>query len=286
MDVLLIAIVGVVLGGVVNVLADDLPDGRVPGAPKYRDGSPRPLLAWLGITAFVCRRRRPGTSESDEDDGTRHWTANGSGDCRLSWRYPLTEVALAALMTLTHLVARETPAAGSSQILLWQCYTVCFLLIAVADLERKIILPVPLAGVAFVALIEAAAFPQPGLAVASAILGALSGGFAFTLIYLGGRFFVRLASQRLNLDPGVIAFGSGDVYLMAICGLVVGFPRVIPAMLLALLLGGAAALLYAAIKRLTNSGYRRFSVIPYGPSILAATYIVLLFGDEIVQLQF
>ncbi len=274
MDVLIVALVGIALGGVVNLLADDLPRGRRPGLPRYADGSRRPLLAWLGLSAFMFQRRQPPSPPNRADV------------IRLAWRYPLTELALAALMTLTHILSQDKPGADGGQVLIWQCYTVAFVLIAVADLERKVILSLPLAAVAMLALIDAALFPQAPPPIESALIGALCGGCVFALVHLGGRIFVKAASRRTELDRRVIAFGSGDVYLMAVCGMIVGAPAVFPTLLLALLLGGVAALLHLAVLRLKSGQIQRFSAIAYAPAILTATYVMLFFGEAIARLRF
>jgi len=52
MLIILVFLIGIIAGGIVNALADDLPERRRPQLPRYPDGTPRPLIAWLGITAF------------------------------------------------------------------------------------------------------------------------------------------------------------------------------------------------------------------------------------------
>ncbi len=283
MDALIVALIGLALGGGVNLLADDLPRGRRIGLPRYPDGSRRPLLAWLGVSAFLLQRRQPPSRENRIDNSASCEFAGGGG---LSWRYPLTELALAALMTLTHLFCLGSPGAGSGQYLIWQCYAVAFVLIALADLERKVILSLPLAGVAMLALIDAAVFPKAPPAIESALIGALCAGCVFALVHLGGRLYVKAASKQTDLAERAIAFGSGDVYLMAVCGMIVGAPAVFPTMLMAVLLGGGGGLLHLAFLRLKTKQVQRFSVIAYGPAILTATYVMLFFGDEISRLRF
>ena len=101
MDILLVALLGLLLGGVVNALADDLPAGRL-GLPRYPDGGRRPLAAWLGMSAFALGLRRapaaaPAPAKSDV------------GGHALTWRYPLVELALAIMMALTYAAARGRP---------------------------------------------------------------------------------------------------------------------------------------------------------------------------------
>jgi len=65
-------VLGVLVGGLINVLADDLPRRQNPQPPHYPDGTPRPASAWLGITAFL-------TGEREAPEGALpppHWNAN------------------------------------------------------------------------------------------------------------------------------------------------------------------------------------------------------------------
>ena len=69
MDLLLAfgaSLLGLLIGGVLNILADDLPMRRTPSRPHYPDGTPRTPSAWLGIAAFLTGQREP-----EEDPGER-----------------------------------------------------------------------------------------------------------------------------------------------------------------------------------------------------------------------
>ncbi|MDE2636647.1 MAG: A24 family peptidase [Chloroflexota bacterium] len=270
---LLVALIGLLMGGVVNVLADDLPAGRRPSMPKYTNGRRRPLAAWLGLTAFAFRLRQSYDTRF-ADSGT---------DCAkrgtLSWRYPLVEIALAALMTLTQAVAIDVRSLSVPEALIWQAMVVLFLLIAVIDLEHRRIPLTPLLAAGALAVIRAFAIPLRPPTTAAMLVGALCAGLAFSLVYLGGRLFARLASKRWSLPKDVTAFGRGDVYLMTAGGLILGYPDVLIAMALAILLGGIGALFYMAGKR-ASGGYQPFTALPYGPYILAAIYVVMLLPGE------
>ena len=115
-------IIGILAGGVINALADDLPYYRRPRLPRYPDETLRPVSAWLGITAFLLGQR------------------SSTGGAKLSWRYPLTEIATAALMILTLAVKNGEGTASSIQIVFWLAYMAIFVLITVIDLEHKLIL--------------------------------------------------------------------------------------------------------------------------------------------------
>ena len=263
------ALIGLLMGGVVNVLADDLPAGRKPGLPRYPNGSRRPLAAWLGVTAFAFRLRQ--ALDKRSADSRSHCAARGT----LSWRYPLVEIALAALMTLTQAVAIDIRLMSVPEALIWQGLVVLFVLIGVIDLEHRRIPLAPLLAVGALAIVRASAFPLSPPTTAAMLIGVLCAGLVFSLVYLGGRLFARLASKRWNMPKDVSAFGSGDVYLMTVGGFSVGFPDVLIAMALAVLLGGIVALVYAAAMR-AHGRYRPFTALPYGPQILISIYLVML----------
>lgn len=259
MDLVPIAISGILLGGLVNALADDLPSGRLPRRPRYANGKPRPCYAWLGISALLVGAMRPSPPLP-----------------RLGRRYALTELAVTGLMLATHVTTSADPSLAVGQRLIWQAQAVLFVLLAVVDIEHKLILLTPLLAAVALALVDAAVFPLPGPNMASAVVGGACAGAAFALIYLGGRVFARLA-------PGsdTAAFGLGDVLLMALGGFMLGFPGVLLAMTLAIALGGAGAALYLARRRLRGCRYRRYTALPYGPYILAAIVLVIITPSEI-----
>lgn len=279
MDTFAASLIGLLIGGLVNALADDLPAGQTPRLPRYRDGQRRPMRAWLGITAFALGLRAPPAKATGfQADGTREGQT-------LSWRYPLLEVVSAALMALTVSGARDSPDGSFEEALIRLAFAALFLLIAVIDLEHKRILIAPLLACVALALVRVLAAPQASPTVASMLAGAICGYLAFSLAYVGGRIFVRMATPRGQNRAKVTGLGLGDVHLMAVGGLIVGFPNVLAAMALTILLGGVGALAYTAMQS-ASGGYRRFSSLPYAPYILTSVYAVMLLGDELNRLIF
>lgn len=275
MDTQLIVIVGLLTGGVINALADDLPAARMPRLPRYPDGRRRPRRAWLGITAFALGLRgapKPASDAATGDDCERR---------SLTWRHPLVELASAALMALAFAIARDMRALAFEETLIWLALAALFVLIAVIDLEHLRVLLTPTLACGLLGLIRAIAFPQSPPTITSMLVGAACASFAFSLVYLGGRLFARAALKHQR-KPATV-FGRGDVTLMTLGGFIVGFPHVLLAMALAILLGGGGALVLLFAQRATG-GYRRFSLMPYAPYILISTYLVMLLGDELNHL--
>ena len=274
----MVSLLGLLAGGVVNALADDLPAGRAPNWPKYPDGRHRPLLAWLGVTAFALRLRSAPKDETEEPSGELD-------SIRLSWRYPLVELMNAVLMLLTFLFARERRAFSGEETLLLLAMVAMFMLISVIDWEHMRIPVSPLLACCLLALVRALAFPHSPPTIASMLVGALIACLSFALIYLGGRLFVRLAVRSQHQPNENAALGRGDVYLMTVGGLIVGFPNILVAMALTILLGGIGALAYLLVKN-ASGGYRRFTALPYAPYMLASIYLVALLRDEVSRLVF
>lgn len=262
MDIVIHFLAGILLGGLVNALAENLPHGRFLARPRYGDGAARPPVAWLGLGAFLFKQRQsPGGGEQNKER-------------RLSWRYPLTELLLAGLLLATeHAAGAQAPL---GQQLLWQFYVVIFVLIAVVDIEHKRILFLPVAAVSALGLFDAAFYPQHRPDLASSLAGGVAGGSVFSLVYAGGLLYGRILKDRPEMPT---AFGKGDVYLMAMGGLIVGFPNVLVTMVAAACLGGGGALAWLLATGLRGRGYERFTALPYGPYILTATYGVMLFPD-------
>jgi prepilin signal peptidase PulO-like enzyme (type II secretory pathway) len=68
--------------------------------------------------------------------------------------------------------------------------------------------------------------------------------------------------------------GAGDVKLAAFLGAVVGFPRVISALLLGMLAGGVVVLLLLLLRAV-----RRGQYLPYGPFLVLGGVVALFWGD-------
>ena len=170
LEMLILAIVGILAGGVVNVLADDLPLSRAPRVPRFPDGSVRPLLAWLGITAFLLnlrRSRRAGTKQPFLERSDHPQNAKASA---LGWRHPLTELITAALVLVLYVGAN--PQAGEVAVSdwMWIAYAALYVLIGIVDIEhRRIPIPLlmPLAGLA---LFDAAFMRETSPNLASALV--------------------------------------------------------------------------------------------------------------------
>jgi len=175
---------------------------------------------------------------------------------RISVRYPLTELALAALYALTVVVLWD----DVTEVLLGLVFITALVAVTVTDLERriipnKILLVAAAFGVAIVTLGDPGSLPERALAAAAAG---------------GGLFLVVLAYPK--------GMGLGDVKLAALMGLFLG-RNVAPAIIVALLAGSLVGM--AMIAR-HGAGARK-QAIPFGPFLALGSVVGLLAGDQIVD---
>jgi leader peptidase (prepilin peptidase) / N-methyltransferase len=175
---------------------------------------------------------------------------------RISARYPLTELALAALYALTVVVLWG----DLTEVLLGLVFVTALVAITVTDFERriipnKILLTAAVLGVAIAAVGDPDSLPERAIAAAAAG---------------GGMFLVALAYPK--------GMGLGDVKLAAVMGLFLG-RNVAPAILVALLAGSLVGM--ALIAR--HGAAARKRAIPFGPFLALGGVVGLLAGDPLVS---
>lgn len=261
---IVVAALGILAGGIINILADDLPQRRRPRLPHYPDGEARPPSAWLGITAFLTGQR-----------------ASRSG-ARLSWRYPLAELATMLSMLLALAVKQNDPDVSDAQLIFWLIYMAIFVLVTVIDIEHKLILFVVMIPSALIAVLDALITPtQLPPNIGRALLGGTLGFGVFFLLYLGGFLYVYITNTVQGRNITEVAFGYGDVMLATVSGLILGLEAMIFAMFITVFLGAFGALIYLVGRRLAGRAASMFTALPYGPYIVIGTSIMLLFSDEV-----
>lgn len=284
-------LLGIAVGGVLNVLADDLPMRRTPSRPHYPDGTPRAPSAWLGITAFLTGQREPPSGaeprpayasgpvrdpapDDPESGALAEPAVLALQPRRLSWRAPLVEIVLGlafGAMTLAFHDERSLP--------IWMVYVAILLLITVIDLEHRLILFVVIVPASVFALIVAAvAPPDPDRSFGYYAVSGLVGFGVYFLLFLGGVLFAA-ATQ-----PGAIAFGFGDVMLGTLSALMIGWRAFIFAALITVVAGAVGALVYLIGLQLVRRRYRWFTPLPYGPYIVLGTLIMLLCREQVQDL--
>jgi len=265
---ILFALVGLSIGALVNWLADKLPAyAHDPLRRPRRDralcdfcGRPRWRLPWLPVASTL-------------------WQAGRCPHCGapLPLRDVLVQLGLSVVFAA--IWARYAPA--PLPIALASLYAALFMLIAVIDLEHRLILDVvilPAIGLALLVILVAPGWlsslydhnlqalleqqGRPGWLVGGVI------GFVFFLL-------AWLVGQRLY-GPG--ALGQGDIKLAAFIGLITGFPLVIVALVGGILVGGIISLVLV-VTRLRSLR----SAVPYGPFLILGAALALWSGAQIIQ---
>ena len=130
--------------------------------------------------------------------------------------------------------------------------------ILVIDLEQGLILNKVVYPATAIALIIAAVTDTPG--IVKALIG---GGLG-----LGVMLLVALVFRG--------GMGWGDVKMAGLIGVMVGFPGILVALLLAIVGGGLTAVILLALKV-----RGRKETMPFGPFLSLATMVTLLWGDTL-----
>jgi len=245
------AVLGLAVGSFLNLCIDRLPQGRSIVKPgSHCDSCNRSLKAidLVPVFSYIWLRGR-----------CRYCGA------RLPLRLPIVEFAAAAIFALL-----AWHYGLSSELAFAVIYAAIFIVIFAIDLEQELILNI----VVFPAMLLAFAFaffwggfeefwPKvgPGF-VLSALLGGAVG------------FVLMLLPYLLTRGRGM---GYGDVKLAAFIGLMSGFPLVVVALLVGIIIGGIVAVFLLA-SRLVKSGK---AAIPYGPFLAVGAMVALVWGDRI-----
>ena len=141
-------------------------------------------------------------------------------------------------------------------------YGCLFLVIGIIDIQKGLILNVLIYPAMIIALVFALFLSDVEIVpdLANASIGGGIGLALFTLILLASRG----------------GMGMGDIKMAALIGLVIGFPHLIVALLLAIIAGGLVATLLLVSKR-----KGRKQSLPFGPFLSFGALIALLYGAGI-----
>jgi leader peptidase (prepilin peptidase) / N-methyltransferase len=262
MEYVIIFFVGLLVGGVINALADYLPYEPRQKPLHYQDGTPRSISAWLGLSAFLLGKRNA-TSDTPS----------------LSWRYPLIEILTGTLFVITLIASQNMSFMTLPQLLMYWVYVAILVLILVIDVEHRLILFVVVIPSIGLALIDALILPP--ITLIDSLAGAGFGFGIFFLLYLGGYVFTYVMGQLRGEKITTVAFGYGDVMLITFSGALLGVAYTAIAMFITVFLGAIGAFAYLAMRLALKGRYNLFTAIPYGPYIIIATLIMLLYGRDV-----
>jgi leader peptidase (prepilin peptidase) / N-methyltransferase len=242
------AALGLVIGSFLNVCIDRLPAGQSIIKPPSRCPSCQHRLAARDLIPLLSYLRLKGHCRYCH--------------CSIPKRIVLVELATGILFALLYQRYGLTPRLG---IMLF--YSCLFIQIFVVDLEQGLILNKVVYPAVGVALLFALFIPQPWiiqLKVQGIANFAIGGGIGFGMLFL-----IAFLSRG--------GMGWGDVKLAALIGLATGFPLVFLALVMASIMGGVIAVPLLIMKK-----KGRKETIPFGPFLVTATFVTLLWGNAIL----
>ncbi|MDD4169466.1 MAG: prepilin peptidase [Desulfotomaculaceae bacterium] len=174
-------------------------------------------------------------------------------DCRIAWQYPVVEFATGFLFVLA--VAKYGLTMGTLRTIV--LFSIIIPAMAI-DLKYKIIPDrLNLAGVLFgIPLIceSKEVFITHGI-------GFLAGGGLLLLIALASRG----------------GMGGGDIKLVSVIGLLLGWKLLLPALFLAFLTGGVVGITMLLVKKIG-----RKDPVPFGPYLAIGAVLAALAGDQMI----
>ena len=178
---------------------------------------------------------------------------------RISVRYPLVELATAAIVVAHYLVFGWTPLLAVRLL-----FAAAMVALFAIDLEHHLLpdaITLPGIGTGLVASL----FLPPGLR--DALIGILAGGGVLWLI---GEAYYRYAGEE--------GMGGGDVKMLAMIGAFLGWQLVIVTLVFSSITGAVIGLLVIAIRR----GGMKYA-LPYGTFLSIAALVASLYGERIVR---
>jgi prepilin signal peptidase PulO-like enzyme (type II secretory pathway) len=108
------------------------------------------------------------------------------------------------------------------------------------------------------------------------LLGGVCGFLLFLALYYLGRLFSKFISRNRELPIDEEALGFGDVYMAGAIGFLTGFPYILPALLVSIVLGGLVSA-FVLIITLVKKTYEAFRAIPYGPFIIIGGIFIVYY---------
>ncbi|WP_003542125.1 prepilin peptidase [Desulfotomaculum nigrificans] len=181
------------------------------------------------------------------------------GKCRycgnpISTRYPIIESLTACLFTIAWYEFGLSTALLRALLFIATLIVISFIDLDHYIIPDKILFFFIVAWVAFIPFIP--------INYINSLIGLVSAG--------GLLLFIALLSKG--------GMGGGDIKLAAVIGLYLGWPNALLAMFLACFLAGIVGILLILLKIKS-----RKDIIPFGPFIAAASYITLLWGEQILN---
>ena len=243
--IILYALIGLIVGAVVNVLADVFPyrHKKISGPVCPACDQPRSVLQSIGVVAYLTGKRR--------------CTSCGRP---IAMRNVVVEAGLAVLFAMLY-------SRYSDFIILVMAsfFTAVLVLVTVTDLEHRLIPNRAMYPAILVAVLLSPVWFGPGWYLAL-VGGAIGFVFFWLTVVVGARL----------VGPGAMSWG--DVTLAAFVGLITGVPGIVTALVVTILAGGVLSLVLL-VTRVVNLR----SGIPYGPFIAIGGFVAMVYGQQLMM---
>ncbi|MFO7153741.1 MAG: prepilin peptidase [Caldicoprobacter oshimai] len=245
MDLLIITL-GLFVGSFLNVCIYRIPRGEsiaLPGSRCPHCGIRLKPLDLVPVLSFVFLKGR-----------CRY--------CRqpISWLYPVVELLTALLIWLVYEVYDITPTAAYYVVIVCILTVVAFIDLEYQVIPNGLVLSLIGTGLGFKLLDGGAGFID-------GLYGLVAGG--------GSLLLIAVVSSLLFRKEGM---GGGDIKLMAAIGWCLGWRLVLLSFVISIYIGGLISLLLLVFKVKKRGDY-----IPYGPFIVMATVVSMLWGDGVIS---
>lgn len=250
-ELILIILLGWIAGIIVNYVSDVLPLKRKLIAPfcKYCE-SKIPMIDYVLLRqrCLSCGRSR-------------------------SWRVWVIEIVYVILTIWIWQSPPERLGFWIGLLLL-----VYFGIVVTIDLEYRLIMhPVSLVGAGIGICVG---FITNG--ILDTLIGGVCGFGIMWLLFMFGKLILGWITKRRGQDTDEVALGFGDVNLVGVLGLMLGWPAILLGLMIAILLGGIVSLIYLIIMVIARR-YQLFTALPYGPFLIASAILILFFKENVVS---
>jgi leader peptidase (prepilin peptidase)/N-methyltransferase len=178
---------------------------------------------------------------------------------RISLRYPLVELATAALFAACGWRFGAAPAA-----LLACAFVATLVALALIDWDTTVLPDLLTLPLLWAGLIAAALGWTPGLTLASSVAGAAAGYLVLWSVY-----------WLFKLTTGKEGMGYGDFKLLAALGAWLGWQAILPIVLMASVIGAVVG-----IGMKLGGALREGRFVPFGPFLAGGGLVVLLAGTQ------
>jgi leader peptidase (prepilin peptidase)/N-methyltransferase len=267
--IVICTLLGLCIGSMLNVCIDRIPAGKsIVKPPSHCDSCNQRLRAidLIPLFSYILAK------------GRCRYCGN-----KIPIRIPIVEFITASLFALITWNFLHQHGDLSFHLVMPLIYACIFMIIFFIDLEQQdIYIPVIYIGVALALIFSpfwpgfGEYWPQSAIAnvyfggVASALLGGITGFIFMVLPYLAAKAYYGA--------KGLEGMGQGDIYLAVLIGLATGFPLVLVALIIGILIGGVAAISLWLLRKKKGK-----DAIPFGPFLCLGAMITLLWGSQIIR---